>query len=118
MDDDPLQANAATELLEHCEREREPAFLSNLVLCELVWVLDRSYRQTKSQICAALDLILEMEVFRFERESLIRQSLNRYRSGRGGFADFLISGIAAEAGCRDTVTFDRALKGLPGFVVL
>jgi predicted nucleic-acid-binding protein len=32
--------------------------------------------------------------------------------------DYLIGEIASAAGCRDTVTFDRALKGSLGFTIL
>jgi predicted nucleic-acid-binding protein len=65
-----------------------------------------------------LDLIFELEILHVEREGLVRHTLERYRNGRGDFADFLIGAIAAEAGCRETVTFDRALRGATSFSVL
>jgi predicted nucleic-acid-binding protein len=65
-----------------------------------------------------MDLIFELDVFRVERESLVRHCLELYRNGRGDFADYLIGAIGAEAGCRDTVTFDRALRGAANFSVL
>ena len=117
-DDDPQQAATVVAILEDCLRNGEPVFLSVVVLCELVRVLDRAFGQTKTQICADLDLIFELELFRVERESLVRQSLDRHRNGRGDFADYLIGAIGAEAGCRDTVTFDRALRGAADFLIL
>jgi len=35
-----------------------------------------------------------------------------------GLRVYLIGEISREDGCRDTVTFDRALRGAPGFAVV
>jgi len=59
-----------------------------------------------------------MDLFRVEREPLVRRSLQHFRHGKGNFADYLIGEIGSEAGCRDTVTFDRALRDAPGFQML
>jgi len=64
MDDDPQHATTALGILEDCRRIGEPVFLSVVVVCELAWVLDRAFGQTKAQICAAMDLIFELDVFR------------------------------------------------------
>ncbi|SRR5258706_4196135 len=118
VNDDPGQAAVAERLLEDCRRKREPVFLSILVLCELVWVLDRSFGQSKSEIGTVLERVLDMDLFRVEREPLVRRSLQHFRHGKGNFADYLIGEIGSEAGCRDTVTFDRALRDAPGFQML
>jgi len=94
------------------------AVLATLVLCEAVWVLDRFYDLAKSQIVEVLDRNLAADQFRFEREPLVRRALEHFRKGKGNFADYLTGKAAAEAGCRDIVTFDRALKGSEGFTVL
>ncbi|MGH9614677.1 MAG: PIN domain-containing protein [Bryobacteraceae bacterium] len=114
--DDAHQLAAAERIVDECREAGEPLFLATLVLCEAVWVLDRSYDLTKPQIIEVLDRILTADQFRFEREAPIRRALERFR--KGNFADYLIGEAAAEAGCRDTVTFDRALKGSEGFTVL
>lgn len=116
--DDAHQLAAAERIVDQCRDAGEPLFLATLVICEAVWVLDRSYDLMKSQIVEVLDRVLAADQFRFEREPLIRRALERFRKGKGNFADYLIGEAAAEAGCRDTVTFDRALKGSEGFTVL
>lgn len=116
--DDRKQLRAAEEVLEDCQREREPLFLSAIVLCELVWVLHGSYRQTKAAIIRELEQVLEMDLFQIEYELLVRQSLQLYREGRGNFSDYLIGEISRHYGCRDVVTFDRDLKGCSGFTLL
>jgi predicted nucleic-acid-binding protein len=118
VNDDPAQAAVADRVLDDCRRKREPVFLSILVLCEMVWVLASSFGQSKSEIVAVLERILDLDLFRVEHEPLVRRSLEHFRRGKGNFADYLIGEIGNEAGCRDTVTFDRALKDAPGFQIL
>lgn len=104
--------------MDECKREGEHLFIPVLVLCEAVWVLDRIYRQSKDQIIEAIEHLLQADLFRFEHDGLVRRAFDQFRESRGGFPDYLIGEIAIAAGCRDTVTFDRALKSSPGFTLL
>ena len=116
--DNPKQLAAVERVIEDSRKKEEPLFLTVLVLCELVWVLSRSYHQSKAAIVQFLEQILQTEQFKIEQDALVRQSLGQYRQGKGNFADYLIGEISRRAGCRDTVTFDRALEGTPGFTLL
>ena len=116
--DDPAQFAAADRVVEECRKRQEPLFLPAPVLCELVWVLARTYKQTKAAIVPLLEHILDEQLFRIEHDAAVRRSLRAYRDGKASFADYLIGEISREAGCRDTVTFDGALRGTGGFTVL
>ena len=116
--DDPRQSEAATQFVRECSEHREPIFVSVPVLCELVWVLRVSYGRNKFQIVEILDGILSRQLFRVDQEPLARIAVDRYRDGKANFSDYLIGAIAADAGCRDTVSFDRDLKGAAGFTIL
>jgi predicted nucleic-acid-binding protein len=118
LDDDNEQAKAARRLLETSELRREPFLVATHVLCELVWVLNTGFRLRKAEVVDILQTIVVSDSFVFEGENLIQRALDRYREGRADFADYLIGEIAVAAGCRDTVTFDRALKGSHGFTLL
>jgi predicted nucleic-acid-binding protein len=89
-----------------------------LVLCELVWVLSRLYRQTKPQIVGCLEQILNASQFTIEHDPLVRTALGRWRSGKGDFSDHVIGEIGLNAGCRDMVTLDRDLRHTAGFTVI
>jgi predicted nucleic-acid-binding protein len=56
--------------------------------------------------------------FRFEQEAAMRQGMELYRRGKATFPGYVIGEISRQAGCRDTVTFDRDLRGAPGFTIL
>jgi predicted nucleic-acid-binding protein len=118
VNDDPKQAAVVDRFFEQCQTSQEPVFIPVLVLCELVWVLDRLFGQTKRQLIETLERLLAVSFFRFDQESAIRQSLEHYRLGKATFPDYLIGEISRQAGCRDTVSFDRDLRGASGFSIL
>jgi predicted nucleic-acid-binding protein len=118
VEDDPAQTKQAAKIIEDAARQQESLFVSLPVLCEVVWVLDRSYRQPRVVIADALEAILDADVFRVQMENCARESLHRFRAGKAGFADFVIGAIAQEAGCDWVYTFDGGLKGAAGFRVL
>jgi predicted nucleic-acid-binding protein len=51
-------------------------------------------------------------------EDWARESLQRFRTGKAGFADFVIGAIAQDAGCDWVYTFDGGLKEAAGFKLL
>lgn len=116
--DDARQVALVDRLLSECRVDHEPVFISIPVICELTWVLAYSHRFAKSEIAEALERLLDQPLFRIEGEPLVRRALESYRGGRGGLADYLIGQLASDAGCRDTVSFDKRLKGSPGFTIL
>jgi predicted nucleic-acid-binding protein len=118
MNDDPPQAALASRFLEECVANREDVYISVPVLCEFFWVLERTYRYPKDAILFALETLLLIPFFQFDQHSALRIAIDRYRQGRAGLADYLIGELAAQAGCRDTVTFDRGLRGATGFAIL
>lgn len=116
--DHPAQTPKAEAVIEECTRVGEPILISVPVLCETIWVLDRVYRQSKAQVISTIELLLGMAGFRFEHDRLVRRAFATFCQSRADFADYLIGEIGAASGCRDTVTFDRALKGSSGFTLL
>ena len=116
--DDPRQTRLVEKEFEASRENEELFFLSILVLCELVWVLERSFRQTKAEIVNVLEMVLDSDQFEIENDPIVRRCVGLYRVGKGHFADYLIGEVAREHGCRDTLTLDRDLKNLAGFTLL
>ncbi len=94
----------------------ESLFVSDAVLCELIWVLSRAYRHSKSDVIKILELLVRSAGLEFQAVSGLRRAIGAFRLGRGDFADYLIRERGVEAGCRVVVTFDKALLGESGFV--
>ncbi len=113
--DDAAQSQQATELLERRLSEANPGFISLVAMAELVWVLDRAYQMAARQIAAAIERILQTEVFVIEKEQEVFAAMVVLRQGGGSFADALIAELGLQAGCSHTLTFDIKAARLPGF---
>jgi predicted nucleic-acid-binding protein len=113
--DDPKQYQQAAAVI---QANDQVCFLSNIVLCELVWVLKRAYKSEKAEICKVLGLLMQTPKFELENQSAVYQALQRYQTGKADFSDYLIGVTAHGAGCTKTVTFDKKLLGEKGFQLL
>ena len=116
--DDAAQAEKAAAVIDDAVRSGEPLFVSHVVLCETVWVLEAAYRLERTEILEALEAILRTAQMRFEDKDVLWLALADYRAGHGDFADHVIGREGAAAGCTTTVTFDRELPESPLFEVL
>ncbi len=111
VDDDEEQAGRARQAI----ADGGSFHIGTIVLCELVWVLERSYAYPKARIADVLDRLLRADKFSVERRDDAWRALAGYRDGQGGFADGLIALAAIDAGCGAVLTFDKGLKRMPGF---
>ena len=110
--DDEKQWQQAVTLI----KENQPCLITNIVICELIWVLRRgNYGFRKDEIINTLEAMLHSSAFEFENLSIVYRALQRYKQGRADFSDYLIGAIASQTGCIETVSFDRKLKEEKGF---
>ena len=113
--DDEQQWQQAVTIIQ----QNQPCFITNIVLCELVWVLKgASYRFRKDEIVSVLEAMVHSAAFEFENRSTVDQTLQRYQQGKADFSDYLIGAVAQQAGCTETLSFDGKLKGERGFQCL
>jgi predicted nucleic-acid-binding protein len=113
--DDAAQAERARSFVAGADARGEDLFVPDVVLCELVWVLERAYDFPKREIAEVLGRLLAARRLSFRDRTLARRALDRYARGRGDFADYLVHQQAVEAGCEVVCTFDRELLKEPGF---
>ena len=116
--DDEAQADTVRDLLTSARATGETVFVSLMVLLETHWVLRSVFERSRAEIVEALDSLLGVDVFQVEESDVVRMAVESCRRGKGDFADYLIGHFHASRGCRHTATFDRALRGAPGFTVL
>jgi len=115
VQDDPVQSRRATEVIERRLSTQNPGFISVVTIAETVWVLDRAYRFSDENIVAAIERTLQTDVLVVEREQEVFAAMTALKEARGSFADALIGGLGARAGCSATLTFDRRAARLPDF---
>jgi predicted nucleic-acid-binding protein len=118
VQDNQEESQAASHLIEtNCTAE-DPGVVSLVVLCELVWVLDRGYRYHRSTIAAVLRRLLSVGDVRIERSDLAWLALNLYEGGKADFADYVIGLIHRDQGATITHTFDRRASDCELFALL
>jgi predicted nucleic-acid-binding protein len=118
LQDDERQARAAEQAVIRARRQQTALFVSDVVLCEFVWVLTRRARLSRADIADAVEQLLHTELIVVSESIVCENALAAYRAGRGDFADYLIREQARAAEASEVLTFDRALKGESGFRVL
>ena len=116
--DDPAQERAASRFLDSARARAEPIFVNVIVLCELVWVLGRTYEYSRAEVAAVIGQVLTTEQIVVEDADLAWLALSDFRGSKADFADCLIGRKNLRLGCAATVTFDGRLKGLAGFATL
>jgi predicted nucleic-acid-binding protein len=105
--DGPAQSPIATDIIERRLTEQNPGFVSVVAMVETVWVLDRAYGLAADDIAAAIEGMLQTDVFALENEQQVFTAMIAFKQGLGSFADALIAALGARAGCSRTLTFDR-----------
>lgn len=115
--DDAAQSKQAARIIDAAIEAGEDLYLNHIVFCELTWVLSRAYKYAKDELLGVLEKILAAGQFAFEDKDSLWRALEAFRRSRADFADCLIGVKNSTAGCRTTVTLDRAAAGLGNFTL-
>ena len=115
VEDDPKQSARARAVVTAAISNSTQLYLSDIVACEVVWVLESAYGFGRGDIAAVLRRLLNARHLTFRSTERVQQAVDAYAAGRGDFADYLIRADALSAGCDAVLTFDKALYREKGF---
>ncbi len=115
VQDDPAQSPLATEFLENRLSETSRGFVSLVVVCEIVWALDKTYGLGREVIATAVAALLESPQLEVEAGKTVKLSLDQSQCG---IADAIIHFIGRARDCTSTLTFDRKFARLEGVELL
>jgi predicted nucleic-acid-binding protein len=104
--DHPAQTAAATRLIDSLSSDA-PGYLSLIVIAELIWVLQFSYRFDKQEIEKVIERLLRSKELILEKKDTVAQALTKFRTSRADFADCLIERCGRSAACQHVLTFDK-----------
>jgi predicted nucleic-acid-binding protein len=116
-DDDRQQAEAK-RLMDDAMARGEVVLLTDIVLCELDWVLRSAYAVPADRRIATLQALLDDPGFVFENRERALSAVEAATAGGGDLADHLLGLRARELSASTTYTFDRELRGDPRFTVI
>ena len=115
VQDDTEQSGRANRMIEKAIANKETIKISQVTLCELVWVLERCYDVSKKEVVAVLKQLLQTRQIHVEGEQTARIALQDFERHKGiDFSDCLIAHQNIANHCSYTYTFDKkAAKQLP-----
>jgi predicted nucleic-acid-binding protein len=104
---DPKQhQQAAAYMQKYCTPD-DPCYVSVVTLCELAWVLQRSYDLDREAIANEIEMLLDVHQLTVADREVVRRALADYRAGNADFPDHLIAWLGHVESCDATATFDR-----------
>ena len=116
--DDAGQAELARQYLGQNCTASDPGFVNLVVVCELIWTLDRFYGLGRQEIANAVAFLLEQENIIVEERLHVASALQQLLKKGADPADLLIAEINRANGCEATATFDRKAAKLDGFTLI
>lgn len=116
--DDEAQFAKALQLFDDHADEPASLWVSDVVLCEVTWVLSRTYGCDRASVAAALRAITVNATLALESAEQVRRALALYEQGPADFPDCLLAVQAEACGADRVATFDRRMRGLPGVQLL
>jgi predicted nucleic-acid-binding protein len=116
--DDEEQCARVDALFDQISEQGSEVFVSDVVLVELVWVLERGYRIDRAVVAHSIESLLRTENLVFERSDLLWKAVRGYERSKADFADLLIAVFAKDYGCERIVTLDRKAARAAGMELL
>jgi predicted nucleic-acid-binding protein len=116
VEDDPDQTQRAGQVLQRAVDSDTACYVSDVVMCEIVWVLETTYKFRRPEIFGVLERLIRARHLTYSSPDRLARALEAYRSGGGDFADYVIREHALAAGCEAVVTFDGDLLKDQGFL--
>lgn len=117
--DEPKQSAAVRRLFLTRLTRDAPGHVNVVTLAETLWVLKRLYNAERAELVQVIENLLAAPNIVVERRASVRKALQAFEaSTAAGFADCLIVHLNTDAGCAQTLTFDRAAAKVAGFELI
>jgi predicted nucleic-acid-binding protein len=113
--DDREQAKAATRFIEEALTAGDPGFISAIVLCEIIWVLESRYDLKRTDVVSIIKALLDTRQIVIGEANAVRAALNH---SSVELVDAIIHEVGRSRQCQMTVTFDRKFARLAGVELL
>lgn len=104
--DDARQTPSADALIDALSRASR-GYVPVAVVVELVWTMGSHYGATRRDIARIVQHLVQSADLRLESEAIARDALRLFLLTSSDFPDCLILLACRNAGCHQTMTFDR-----------
>jgi len=118
VQDEPKQSKKAAAFIEKYCSIDELCFISHIVLCELTWVLESNYGQSRVAIAEIIEQLLQTAQLEIMESEVVWKAVRDYKNSNADFSDHLIARTNSVNGCSTTITFDRKAGRQDNFQLL
>jgi len=116
--DDDTRLKKVDRLMRENFSEKNPAWVSVIVVAELAWVLTRRYGYLRPDVGAFLSQLLHTASIRVEDHALAADAIDLFINSAADFSDCLILARNKSRSISPTHTLDRKTAKLVGFKLL
>jgi uncharacterized protein len=113
LGDDPAQSPRATAYFQAIEQGLRTARISDIVVFEVVFTLERGYRRSKTEIQSAVLPLLELPGILLPRKRKFREVFRLYIDKNISFADAYHALMMRKLNLSEIVSFDRDFDRIP-----
>lgn len=114
VNDIPEQADRCAELLKRVEAGTEQVLLPDIVLADVIWTLEKFYKQRKSKIQDILAPILELKGLHFSSKAAARRALQLYVQKNIDWTDAFVASQMLSKKKNQIYSYDRDFDKVPG----
>jgi len=113
LGDDPAQSPRATAYFQAIDQGLRKARISDIVVFEVVFTLERGYRRSKTEIQSAVLPLLELPGMLLPRKRKFREVFRLYIDKNISFADAYHAVMMRKLNLSEIVSFDRDFDRIP-----
>jgi predicted nucleic-acid-binding protein len=106
MQDDPAQCKIVDRLFERAAKSGDKLWISNFVILEMIWVLERMFGVARRDIINAIESLSCLPVLALEDSEMI-MTFCQMALTTGQELDDLLIGLKGQILCDCTLTFDK-----------
>ena len=110
--DDPAKAAACRKLFEKSLQHNEPLRTTPLVIAEIIWVLEKTYKYPRAKVADAVLTILATDNIQIEGKGLLMESVGLYKIKNIDFIDAFNAITMLEQGIRTIYSYDTDFDGI------
>jgi predicted nucleic-acid-binding protein len=114
--DVPDQAKQTEELLKRVEDGKEDLLLPDIILADIIWILERYYKQTREDIREWLTAIIGLQGLRLSDKDMALNALDIYVDKKIDWSDAFTAGQMLQRGITEIYSFDKHFDKIDGII--
>jgi len=114
--DVPEQAKQAEELLNRVEVGNEDVFLPDIILADIIWILEKYYKQTREDIREWITAILSLQGLTFSDKEMALNALDIYVAKKIDWSDASAAIQMVQRDITEIYSFDKQFDRIDGII--